>query len=201
MIKCSDKAQNTRERILRAAEALFYEQGYHATGLEQIIAQAGITKGGFYYYFKSKEVLAVAVLDWHAEQILQSIGIRAVSAQQAALPVLWQLLEGIVSRIQEQHAAGSLRGCFFGNFALEMSNGSQQVRTKITDIFNQLRGLIEQLLKSAQARKEITQESSPEQLSRVILNLIEGAILMDKVHQTCDNTQQALLFVKKLVSE
>jgi len=51
-----------RERILRAAMELFRKHGFHNTSLAQILKSASITKGGFYFHFKSKEELGFAVL-------------------------------------------------------------------------------------------------------------------------------------------
>ncbi|QYY34323.1 TetR/AcrR family transcriptional regulator [Ruficoccus sp. ZRK36] len=51
-----------RDNILEVASKLFYEQGYHQTGIQQIIQQAGAAKGTFYSFFKSKEELGVAWL-------------------------------------------------------------------------------------------------------------------------------------------
>jgi AcrR family transcriptional regulator len=58
----SDKAEETRRRIIAAAAELFAEHGYHATSLNDVIAAAGSTKGGFYFHFPSKAELALAVL-------------------------------------------------------------------------------------------------------------------------------------------
>ena len=51
-----------RDEILRVASRLFYEQGYHRTGIQQIIEEAGAAKGTFYASFKSKEDLGIAWL-------------------------------------------------------------------------------------------------------------------------------------------
>jgi hypothetical protein len=54
--------KSKRDELLEIASRLFYEQGYHRTGVKQIIDEAGIAKGTFYSHFKSKEDLAVAWL-------------------------------------------------------------------------------------------------------------------------------------------
>ncbi len=51
-----------RERIVQTALDLFYRQGYLATGINQVIAEAGVSKNTFYYYFPSKEDLCLAYL-------------------------------------------------------------------------------------------------------------------------------------------
>lgn len=52
-----------KERILKTADRLFYEQGYRATGINQIIMEAGVAKASFYQYFPSKEELCREYLD------------------------------------------------------------------------------------------------------------------------------------------
>ena len=52
------KGQATRERILDIAEASVLVKGFGATSIEEIIAEAGITKSGFFYHFKDKSELA-----------------------------------------------------------------------------------------------------------------------------------------------
>ena len=55
------KGEATQARILDAAYTLFMEQGYHGTSMRQIVARAGITTGGLYNHFASKEDIWVAV--------------------------------------------------------------------------------------------------------------------------------------------
>jgi TetR/AcrR family transcriptional repressor of nem operon len=47
-------AQETRQHILDVAKALMTQKGYTAVGLAEVVAAAGVPKGSFYYYFKSK---------------------------------------------------------------------------------------------------------------------------------------------------
>ncbi|MDX9911707.1 MAG: TetR/AcrR family transcriptional regulator [Phycisphaerales bacterium] len=54
--------EGTRDRLITAANDLFFEDGYHAVGLDAILARAGVTKTTFYNHFESKDALIVAVL-------------------------------------------------------------------------------------------------------------------------------------------
>lgn len=49
------KGEETKERIIRQAAGLFWEKGYVATGVRDILTAAGVTKGSFYFYFKRKK--------------------------------------------------------------------------------------------------------------------------------------------------
>ena len=63
----SSLENNSRERLLETATELFAEKGYAATSVREIVKRAGVSKPVLYYYFKSKEGLFYAILDWAAE--------------------------------------------------------------------------------------------------------------------------------------
>jgi AcrR family transcriptional regulator len=58
---------NTRERLLETATELFSEKGYAGTSVREIVDRAGVSKPVLYYYFKSKEGLFYAILEWAAD--------------------------------------------------------------------------------------------------------------------------------------
>lgn len=55
--------QTTRERIVEAADQLFYEHGFEATSFADVAAKVGISRGNFYYHFKTKDDILDAVID------------------------------------------------------------------------------------------------------------------------------------------
>ncbi|CPR08674.1 TetR family transcriptional regulator [Mycobacterium bohemicum DSM 44277] len=57
------RADTTRRHILRAAAQQFARRAYHDVGLDDILAQAELTKGAMYFHFRSKHALAVAIID------------------------------------------------------------------------------------------------------------------------------------------
>lgn len=59
-----DHKAQTREDILRAAGRLFRQHGYNGVGIETIMQEAGLTRGGFYHHFESKQNLFAEVLRW-----------------------------------------------------------------------------------------------------------------------------------------
>lgn len=61
----------TRDRLLTVAEVAILDKGFAATSIEELIAEVGITKGGFFYHFKDKSALVEAILERHliAEEV------------------------------------------------------------------------------------------------------------------------------------
>ena len=62
------KADSTRQQILRAAAHRFSQQPYHQVGLDDVLAEAELTKGAMYFHFRSKHALALAIIEDHATQ-------------------------------------------------------------------------------------------------------------------------------------
>ncbi len=196
----SDKALATRERILSAATELFYKHGYHATGLDKVIRLAKITKGNFYYHFKSKEELAVATLDWQFSLLSGDVEDQVLSKRKTPLETLFLLFDYMVSRQKEQHHDGQICGCYFGNFALEFSTISLEVRKAVNGIFAKYRVLIESLLKRAIEAGQINDKLNVHELAVVILGQIEGAILLDKAQQQPENFEVSIKFIKQYLT-
>ena len=62
-----DLEPNARERLLETATELFAKKGYAGTSVREIVDRAGVSKPVLYYYFKSKEGLFYAILEWAAD--------------------------------------------------------------------------------------------------------------------------------------
>ncbi len=194
MREYSAKAMVTRERILEAANELFYAGGFNATGVDRIIAAAGVTKGNFFYHFKNKEELATAVLDWHRDLALAELDVANLVSQPAAGEALMTLLRRMAKRMLGGELC-PVRGCFFGNFALELAVGSEPVRRKVLEIFDHFRSLLRQLIERAQAAGEVRSELDPERTAGLILGLMEGAVLLDKASQAPREVNSAIDFI------
>ena len=59
---CTMKKLGVKDRIVETASDLFYHNGYNQTGINQIIAEAGVAKASMYQHYRSKEDIAVAYL-------------------------------------------------------------------------------------------------------------------------------------------
>jgi AcrR family transcriptional regulator len=58
------KRPSARERLLAASDELFYRDGVHSTGIDAVIAKAGVAKGSLYYIFGGKDELVAAIADY-----------------------------------------------------------------------------------------------------------------------------------------
>ncbi len=200
MREYSDKALRTRRSIIEAASRLFYRLGYNATGLDKIIAEAGVTKGNFYYHFKNKEALAVATIEWHREQAYRELELYPTFPGESPLAILLRVLERMVERTTRTDESCAVRGCYFGNLALELSMQSEPVRRALDGVFREARGGFADLILQARRAGEVNDAVDPEQAASLILSLMEGAVMMAKSTQDDTEARRALGFVKEWLS-
>jgi AcrR family transcriptional regulator len=131
-------------RILRTAARLFYEQGYHATGVNQIIAEADVAKATFYAHYPSKESLGAAWLTQQHEAWVSWLNERVSPVPDARrrVAVLFDLLE-VWLRNNE------FRGCPFLNTNAEQPNPPPALRAIIQQHKSYLRDYMRNLVRTA----------------------------------------------------
>jgi AcrR family transcriptional regulator len=65
--------EKPQEHLVDCAAQLFLQNGYNATGINDILSKAGVSKGSFYFYFVSKKELAVKVADFYSQSKISEI--------------------------------------------------------------------------------------------------------------------------------
>ncbi|WP_222427821.1 TetR/AcrR family transcriptional regulator [Sporomusa sp. KB1] len=66
LVRPNIKGEKTKEHLVECAAHLFLQNGYNATGINDILSKAGVSKGSFYFYFASKKELAMEVADYYS---------------------------------------------------------------------------------------------------------------------------------------
>lgn len=134
-----DQAKLTaRERILHTAHTLFYREGIRSTGVDRIIAEAGVTKVTFYRHYPSKNDLIVAFLDYRHRIWM--------SWFKDALQRHGNNILAITPVLQEWFTDPSFRGCAFINALGEMGGTMPEVVHRVNQHKAELRKVIEGLL-------------------------------------------------------
>ncbi|WP_237111637.1 TetR/AcrR family transcriptional regulator [Nocardioides sp. WS12] len=116
-----------RERLLRTATRLFYEEGIHGVGVDKVIAEAGVTRATMYRHFPGKEALVVAYLD-HEDAVIRDLFATAatLAAETHAAPqdLLALVIDGVADDATRLHT----RGCPFINASAEFPDAAGAVR-------------------------------------------------------------------------
>jgi TetR/AcrR family transcriptional repressor of nem operon len=175
------RTSDAREKILNAAESLIELQGYSALGVAEICKAAGVPKGSFYYFFESKEALALAVIDEHWGRQRQG-WTRLLGGEAEPFERLRRLLEATQAEQRAgQQSCGTVSGCLFGNLTLEMSNHTEAIRERLQQIFADQVDLVAAVITEARERGQVAATDARE-AARSIVAQIEGQVLFAKLY-------------------
>ena len=116
----SETKGSARERLLAAADELFYEEGVRTVGIDRVIERAGVAKASLYNTFGSKEALIHAYLDARGEKIVQHI-----TGYIARYDTPRDRLLGVFESQAELSAEQGYRGCAFVRANAEAHPGDQ----------------------------------------------------------------------------
>jgi TetR/AcrR family transcriptional regulator, transcriptional repressor for nem operon len=177
------RASDARKKILTAAQSLIELRGYSALGVAEICKAAGVPKGSFYYFFESKEALALAVIDEHwAEE--RRAWTRILGSDAEPLQRLRQLFEETqAAQLAGQQSCGTVSGCLFGNLTLEMCNQTEALRERLQQIFDAQVDMVGKVITEARERGEVTATSTHE-AARSIVAQFEGQVLFAKLYNS-----------------
>ncbi|MCL7382593.1 TetR/AcrR family transcriptional regulator [Streptomyces sp. 35G-GA-8] len=182
------RTSDAREKILTAAQSLIELRGYSALGVAEICKDAGVPKGSFYYFFESKEALALAVLDEHWEA-QRDEWIRALQNDAEPLLRLRQLFEETAAGLRAgQQSCGTVSGCMFGNLTLELSNQTEPIRARLQQIFGAQVEMVEKVIAEARQRGDVTVGDIREAARSVVAQL-EGQVLFAKLYNNTQNLE------------
>ncbi len=162
------RAEATRQKIVNAALDLIAEHGYAATGLNDIIAAAGITKGAFYHHFDSKASLGSAIV----EQALSTIRDEYDRISQTPSPPLESLIHGMF-------AVGDLiTNDRFARSLGHVVHSTGQFSVVATDAYRSWSERLVAQLKAAIAEGDVRAHVDPEAAADLILMVLMGAELV-----------------------
>lgn len=105
----------TRERIIRTADALFYQQGYDYTSFADIASATGLSRGNFYHHFKSKDEILTAVIALRRDQTLAMLQLWSEQNQQAHARI-----GSFINLLQMNRATIASHGCPVGSLCSEL---------------------------------------------------------------------------------
>ena len=125
MVRVSDK----RERLLEAAKVLIYRQGLAQTTLADIAEESGVPLGNVYYYFKTKDDIAAAVIDEYKSGVVETL--RQLDEREADPK---QRLVWFIKRLAAFKEEIADRGCRVGSLCQELNKDAGPLASRADDI-------------------------------------------------------------------
>lgn len=169
------KHSEIRQHIIETASTLFYSNGYNSTGINEIIAKAGIAKATLYSHFKSKEDVCVAYIKFKNSTFLEDIATFCNSKPKGEQQIL-----AIFDFLMSFFLSSDFNGCWCINTISEIPKENEKIRIEIQ----------EQKEKFVQLISELVSDNLPKlsnkntiSLSRQIYLLYESAVSESHLHK------------------
>ena len=178
----STKGEQTRERILAAAEPLILTRGFVGTSLDDILQATGLTKGAFFNHFKGgKAELARALVERYAHndhQLFERFAAEADAETDDPLEATFKFLrlfEEFIERLAEP-----LPGCVFAAYTYESQQFDPSIPAFIKESFRRWSALYEAKFAAVLARYTPARPVTARELAEMIMAIIEGGFIISR---------------------
>ena len=126
----SKKSERTRQKIIQAANRLFYRRGYNRTSFTDIVDTSGVPRGNIYYYFRTKEEILLAALD-HRMRIIENM----LNEWDTKFAAPQERMKRFVRVMIAGHEATSLYGCPMGSLNMELGKDQPELQAIASKMF------------------------------------------------------------------
>lgn len=161
------KGEETKEKIICRAAGLFWEKGYVATGVQDILTAAGVTKGSFYFYFKRKKDVGFAAAEFYENRVLGMM--EEIADREGA----WEpFIRGVAATMIQEAEEGRFYGCPFSVLGMEIAFIEPDLAAAFLQGLEKIRVLFQTVL----CQSGIPEDEA-ERASRLLLTSYEGYLL------------------------
>ncbi|WP_262964702.1 TetR/AcrR family transcriptional regulator [Methylobacter psychrophilus] len=180
MPKTSKKLTN-RENLLNQGVILLTQQGYHGTGLKEILDAVQIPKGSFYNYFGSKENFAAETIQYYINPFIEQLTGHLQNPDNDAYTALQLYFNELITELEKTDYKG---GCLLGNLMGEISDTSDLCKKSLQLAVHRYRNLLQEALLKAQQEGTVRTDKSAEDMADLLVNMWQGALLRMKIEQS-----------------
>lgn len=170
------RGEATRSEIMGVARRLFGDFGYHNTGISDIQAATGLTKGAFYHHFRAKQELALAVVEAAWDDYVRQV-IEPAKGQATAGQRLSMLLDCVVA-LNSQPEWQNCR--LLATLCAEMTVADGVLAESVRDVLEQLFSAVVDMVADAQQAGQAA-AGPPEAWAQLLLGALMGMVLMRKI--------------------
>lgn len=161
--------------IADAAMQVFWQRGYAATSVQDLVDGTGLSRSSLYGTFENKQGLFQHALRRY--EAVTTSNVELLSGPGRARDLVRQLLLRIV---QDELSDAGRRGCLVANAALELAGHDEAVAERVAGNLQRLQKALEKLILRGQQEGDITDSKKPRALARFVLNTVQGLRVLGK---------------------
>jgi TetR/AcrR family transcriptional repressor of nem operon len=186
------KAEATRLSILQKSFELIYVKGYQTTSIDDILATTQVTKGAFYYHFKNKDEMGLAIINELLKPAFANTFLSPLQTDGNPVKTIYDMMYELLMKnefIKVEY------GCPASNFTQEMAPWHKDFTIALNDLSEEWKNGIIQSIKKGKKNGDIRADVKPEQVALFIMSGYWGIRNIGKLN---NSRSVYLIFLKQL---
>ena len=188
---------DTREHLLATGEHLCMQRGFTGMGLSELLKTAGVPKGSFYHYFRSKEAFGVAMLERHFAGYHHRLAVHFDTGPGNYRDRILAYYQETLNQFCQQ---GIISGCLTVKLSAEVCDLSEDMRTAMDQGAGKIMLILAQALEKGRDSHCLTFAGEPLQQAQILYALWLGANLQAKISRSATPLENALAHVKNIIA-
>ena len=174
------KSKETQDLIINTSFELFYEKGYNATSIPDIMKETSLSKGAFYHHFKNKHEIGKKVIENIIRKRIKEGFIDPLAELNRNIPEL--LLYVFTNRIKNYSEREKALGCPANNLVGEIGYTEQDFRVILKSLFEEWREALINAIEHGKNRREIKKDVNSSSVAISLICAFEGVRSVRKVY-------------------
>jgi TetR/AcrR family transcriptional repressor of nem operon len=175
------------DQMLEKALEMFWENGYEATSMEDLLHCMSLNKGSLYHVFGSKRELFSKTLDFFGKKSQNDIERKILEVESPVVGIKNFFLE-VASSKRRLHE----KGCFMGNTVAELAGIDKQLKDKAIQNLKNMEDLFYRYIEKAKNAKELKTQEDSRVIARYLVNLWNGINITRRIYPTGDALQSVI---------
>jgi len=187
----------TRDKILAESRILVLRNGFSGTSIDNILEKTGITKGAFFYHFKTKNILAKALIEDFAREDISYMNDaleKTNSLKGNALERLLQFVQEFIDMMSDLSEPPP--GCLYASYISESDQFDEEIKEFISSTILLWRKTLELLLQDVLEENDMKIEVDITALADLLFVIFEGSYVVSKAVNEADLTAKQLIHLK-----
>ncbi|OUR70021.1 hypothetical protein A9Q77_07880 [Marinomonas sp. 42_23_T18] len=188
------RSESTREALIEAGIIQLSANGYHGTGIKQILDEVKVPKGSFYNFFASKEAFVAELIKAYSLDLVRQI--QLFFAQDGAQLNAFEKLKSItVFSLLKYEKLAFKHSCLIATLSADIDEDNVQCQAALNKSVTECLALFTQLLETAQDEGSIRKDIKAHQLAQLYWSTWQGVLLRMRVSKNRQEAQESMFLL------
>lgn len=181
------RSVSNRDYVIKVGANLFLTRGFACTSMDDVVKQSKVSKSNIYYHFKSKDELALAVLEYHITALQRLLYEQADKQKATLLQRIERYTDLLIQELVERDCAG---GCPLISLMVEAGKTNEVVRARLDQFFQQQIQQLTLFLEMGQRSGEIRGDLPARALAALITSWVEGMLMLASIQKSASSLRE-----------